>query len=84
MTPFVTVLLVILASSGIAITVLAVVDGSLTGDWIDANSPVGYPADGSILLALAGLGMLVFLAAVVLFVAALVNGSRAEQAPSAS
>jgi hypothetical protein len=76
LTPLIGTILVILAASGIAIATLAGVDGTLTGDWIDANAPVGYPADGFILLGLAGLGVLVFLAAAVLFLAALVARSR--------
>ena len=60
MSPLMGAVLAILAASGIATAILAVIDGSLTGNWLDANAAVGYPADGFILLALAGLGVLVF------------------------
>lgn len=68
--------LLIVAASGIAVTVLTVIDATVTGDWVDATSAVGYPAVGVVLLALAGLGVFVFLAAVTLLIAALVTGSR--------
>ena len=74
--PLMTVLLVIVAASGIAITILAVVDGTVTGNWLDATSAVGYPAVGFILLATAGLGVLVFLAAVAIFIAVVAGRSR--------
>ena len=80
MSPLMGAVLAIVAACGIAITVLAVIDGSLTGNWLDANAAVGYPADGFILLALAGLGVLVFLAAVVVFLVVLASGSRAVDA----
>lgn len=68
--------LLIVAASGIAVTVLTVIDATVTGDWVDATSAVGYPSVGLVLLALAGLGVFVFLAAVTLLIAALVTGSR--------
>lgn len=80
--PLMAAVLAILAASGIAVTVLAVIDGSLTGDWLDANAAVGYPADGFMLLALAGLGVLVFLGALVVFLVALASGSRPVEAQS--
>jgi hypothetical protein len=80
MSPLMGAVLAILAASGIATTILAVIDGSLTGNWLDANAAVGYPADGFILLALAGLGVLVFLGAVVMFLVVLASGSRTVEA----
>jgi hypothetical protein len=74
--PLIGVLLVIVAASGLATTILAVVDGTATGDWLDANAAVGYPALGFVLLAMAGLGVLVFLAALAIFIALLVTRSR--------
>jgi hypothetical protein len=80
MSPLIGAVLAILAASGIATTILAVIDGNLTGDWLDAHPAIGYPADGVILLALAGLGVLVFLGAAVVFLVLLASGSRTVEA----
>ena len=79
--PLMVVVLVIVAASGIATTILAVVDGTVTGNWLDATSAVGYPAVGLLLLALAGLGVLVFLAALAMFIAVLAGSRTAESRP---
>lgn len=76
--PLMGVILVIVAASGIATTILAVVDATVTGNWVDATSAVGYPAVGLILRALAGLGVLVFLAALAIFIAVLAGARTAE------
>ncbi len=70
------VALVIVAGAGIATTILAMVDATVTGDWLDATATAGYPAVGFLLLALAGLGVIVFLGAAAVFIALLVAGSR--------
>jgi len=41
-TPPMAVLLVLVAASGIAMTILTAVEGSLTGDWVDATAATGY------------------------------------------
>ncbi|MEO6116164.1 MAG: hypothetical protein ABIP33_07250 [Pseudolysinimonas sp.] len=74
--PLLRVLLAIVAASGIAMAVLAAIDGTVTGDWVDATSTVGFPAVGFIELAMAGLGVLVFLGALAIFIALLASSSR--------
>jgi len=79
-TPPMAVLLVLVAVSGIAMTILAAVDGTLTGDWVDATAPVGYPAVGLLLIAMAGLGVLVFLGTLAIFLIMATSGSRTAHA----